>query len=40
MVLNDVIANAGIIESGSNPLVRRWCLEKIGGYDAQMILGA
>jgi glycosyltransferase involved in cell wall biosynthesis len=39
-VLIDVIANAGIIESGSNPLVRRSCLEAIGGYDARMVLGA
>lgn len=39
-VLTDVIANAGIIESGSNPLIRRSCLEAIGGYDGQMVFGA
>jgi glycosyltransferase involved in cell wall biosynthesis len=39
-VLAEIIANAGIIESGSNPLIRRSYLEAIGGYDANMVLGA
>jgi glycosyltransferase involved in cell wall biosynthesis len=39
-VLENVIAGAGIIESGSTPLIRRTCLEAIGGYDASMTLGA
>ena len=39
-VLTEVIANAGIIESGSNPLIRRSFLESVGGYDAHMVRGA
>jgi glycosyltransferase involved in cell wall biosynthesis len=32
-VLTDVVANAGIITSGANPLIRRSYLDAIGGYD-------
>ena len=32
-VLEEVVANAGIIVSGANPLIRRSCLMAVGGYD-------
>lgn len=33
-VLAEVVAKAGIITSGANPLIRRHYLERIGGYDS------
>jgi glycosyltransferase involved in cell wall biosynthesis len=33
-VLAEVVAKAGIITSGANPLIRRCYLERIGGYDS------
>ncbi len=32
-VIAEVVANVGIMDSGSIPLIRRSCLEAIGGYD-------
>jgi hypothetical protein len=32
-VLSEVVAKAGIITSGANPLIRRLYLEAVGGYD-------
>jgi glycosyltransferase involved in cell wall biosynthesis len=32
-VLIELITKGGIVESGSNPLIRRSCLDAVGGYD-------
>jgi glycosyltransferase involved in cell wall biosynthesis len=35
-VLMELIAKAGLIDSGSNPLIRRLHLEAVGGYDSSL----
>jgi glycosyltransferase involved in cell wall biosynthesis len=38
-VLSDVIARAGIITSGANPLIRRSYFDAVGGYDSSVEFG-
>jgi glycosyltransferase involved in cell wall biosynthesis len=38
-VLTDVIARAGIITSGANPLIRRSYFDAVGGYDSSIGFG-
>ncbi len=39
-VIMELVAKAGIIDSASNPLMRRSFLDAVGGYDANQTLGA
>jgi glycosyltransferase involved in cell wall biosynthesis len=38
--LAEVVAKAGVVECASTPLIRRSCLDAIGGYDSDQRLGA
>ena len=35
-VFLELVSKAGIIDSGSNPLIRRTCFEAVGGYDPSL----
>jgi glycosyltransferase involved in cell wall biosynthesis len=38
-VMSELVAKAGIIDSASNPLIRRSYLDTVGGYDSNRTLG-
>jgi glycosyltransferase involved in cell wall biosynthesis len=38
-VMSELVAKAGIIDSASNPLIRRSYLDAVGGYDSNRTLG-